>query len=45
MRQDEITQVSLVRTHVLELIASFNSLDVTIYIRMNKTEYSLCEHK
>ena len=44
MRQDEITQVSCVRTHVLLLIPSLNTLDISIYTPTNTSEYSLREH-
>ena len=40
MGPEETTQVSCVRTHVLGLSASLNTLDINIYIPMNKSEYS-----
>ena len=42
--QEETMQVTRVHTHVLGLNPSFNTLDITIYIPTNKSEYSLYEH-
>ena len=43
MGQDEATQVSRVRTHVLGLNVSLNTSDIRVYIPTYKFEFSLYE--
>ena len=40
MGQDKAKQVSRVRTHVLAMNASLNTLDIQTYIHTNKSEYT-----